>query len=64
MALFSDGRRKLLARTFMDAFKIFLAAMLASEFFMKFLIPVRVMMIVVTVGALAAGFFIMPERGD
>jgi len=64
MALFSDGRRKLLARTFMDAFKIFLAAMRASEFFMKFPSPVRAAMIVVTAGTLIAGFLIMPERGD
>ena len=62
--MFSKRRRELLAKTAMDAFKIFLAAVLASDFLTRLPTPLRAIMLVITVGTLVVGFFLMPERCD
>ncbi|MEW6096270.1 MAG: hypothetical protein AB1567_07065 [bacterium] len=45
ISVFTDKRRELLARTLMDITKIVIAAAFASEFFFKFAIWLRILLL-------------------
>lgn len=64
MMLFSHSRRTLLARTLMDLAKVQAAAGFATAFFKELLIEVRVLMAVMFVGLLVAGFLVQPEKSE
>ena len=63
MMLFSDERRKLLARTIMDLAKVQAAAAFATLFFKDLPLEGRVSMAGVFSGLLVLGFLVQPEKG-
>ena len=62
--LFSDQRRTLLARTIMDLAKVQAAAGFATAFFKELPVKVRVLMALMFVGLLVAGFLVQPEKRE
>jgi hypothetical protein len=58
------GRRKLLAKTFMDAAKIIIAAAFASEFFLKFPFYSKFGIFISLVVAIIISFFVYPKGAD
>ncbi len=61
-SIFTDKRRELLAKTFMDIAKIFVAAALASEFFKKFPLWLRAILLASTIGLLTFATLVCPKR--
>ena len=64
LMLFSDERRTLLARTIMDLAKVQAAAAFATAFFRELAIEVRVLMALMFLGLLVAGFLVEPETSE
>ena len=62
--LFSDKRRDLLAKTIMDLAKVLAAAGFATAFFNELPMKVRVLMALMFVGLLLAGFLVQPEKSE
>ena len=62
--LFSDERRILLAKTIMDLAKGQAAAAFATAFFRALAIEVRVLMALMFLGLLVAGFLVQPENRE
>jgi hypothetical protein len=59
-----NGRRKLLAKNLMDASKIIIAAMFASEFFTKFPFYAKIVMYIFLVTIAIGAFFVHPKGED
>jgi hypothetical protein len=59
--IFTGKRRELLAKTLMDIAKISIAAAFASEFFFKFAIWLRLLVLSAIIASLGIGFLVCPK---
>ncbi len=59
--VFTDKRRKLLAKTLMDIAKIIVAAIFANEFFLKFALWISLLLGVIAFLIAVSGFLVCPE---
>ena len=62
MTIFTEGRQKILAKTLMDFSKIFLAGVFTSEF-LKASLTLRLILVVIALSLITAGFFTFPPKG-
>ena len=61
----TDARRRILGKTLFDVFKLELAAIFASKFFVEFAPPVKWIMAAVTLATLVVALVVFPaEDGE
>ena len=65
MNLFSEGKRKAISATLLDFSKIFLAALVAADF-IKFVLVIKLVIVVTMMASLILGIVIQPDevKGD
>jgi hypothetical protein len=62
--IWSDARRRIIAKTVFDIFKIEVAAIFASKFFADFSLHVKVLIVLVMLSTALGGLLMYPPEGD